>query len=304
MLLDGRVGSILILMDVSITSIVNEEIMLVSTGENRILQVMKTAVMHEFIPFSSISICHVVHRWAFFHAELWAVYGFTVVAMFMIYLTISKQEKSMDQYAFRTSGGLASSDVSNSASCRPSQTRGEDPHRKRSTTFAMQATLYVVVFFFTWFFPMLMTIFSVSRDELYYPLVLLSSILSPLQGFSNAVIYLRPRWIRYRKRYPELSRWQSFLHAIGMNDPEKNSGFLNDSFRTLQRKLNGWSNKSSGAASSSDLISGPPFVVANEQVEVGEKAPQEGMTVSVEEAAVDPHHIEDEEYDSGDEYLD
>jgi hypothetical protein len=203
----------------------------------------------------------------------------------------------MNQYAFRPSG-LTINDVS-SASHRPSQPRGEDPHRQRSTTFAIQATLYVVVFFFTWFFPMLQTIFGVSRDQLYYPLVLLSSILSPLQGFFNLVIYLRPRWMRYRKRHPELSRWQIFLHAIGMNDSEKSRGFLSGSFRTLQRKLRG-SNKNSGDATSSDLSVAPPFV-ANE-VEVGEEAPQEHIPVSVE-APVDPHD-EDEEYDSGDEYLD
>jgi hypothetical protein len=216
--------------------------------------------------------------------------------MFMIYLTISKQEKAMAQYAFRAS--VPTSDVSSSASHRPSQPRGEDPHRQRSTTFAIQATLYVVVFFFTWFFPMLQTIFGESRDQLYYPLVLLSSILSPLQGFSNTVIYLRPRWIRYRKRYPALSRWQSFLHAIGLNDPEESSG-LSGSFRTLHRKLRG-SNKRSGAASSSNLS--VPAFVANE-VEFGEEAPQEGMPVSVE-AGVDPQHVEDKKYDSGDEYLD
>lgn len=92
--------------------------------------------------------------------------------------------------------------------------------RKKSTSFAMQATLYVVVFFLTWFFPMVQTLLAVTRDDLYYPLILLSSILSSLQGFSNAVIYLRPRWLRYRAKHPDVGRWQTFLELVVKGDVE------------------------------------------------------------------------------------
>jgi hypothetical protein len=42
-------------------------------------------------------------RWAFLHTELWAIYAFALVAMFMIYLTIAKQEKAMKKHALQES---------------------------------------------------------------------------------------------------------------------------------------------------------------------------------------------------------
>lgn len=68
-----------------------------------------------------------IYRWAFFYAEVWAIDGFTIVAMFLIYLKVLRQEKVMEPYAFR------------SASL---ETTTSKKHRKRSTQFAYQAMLY------------------------------------------------------------------------------------------------------------------------------------------------------------------
>jgi hypothetical protein len=233
-------------------------------------------------------------RWAFFHAELWAIYAFTLVAMFMIYLTIAKQEKALKKYTFRESGTAFGESTTSRSFEGHSFRRLRDEHRKRSTNFAFQATFYVVVFFFTWFFPMLQTVFGVSRDELYYPLILLSSILSSMQGFFNAVIYLRPRWIRSRKQKPQLSRWQTFAYAI-LGDPQ--GGRISSSFVALRRKLK-WFDKSSGALSSGSMASPAEEGEIVEVVETKED-PEPGASSKREEEAA--QEIEDA---IGDEYLD
>ena len=166
-------------------------------------------------------------RWAFFHAELWIVYAFTVVAMIMIYHSVVKQERTLDRYNFRSSvhgdsgrlNGLSrlgrmGSSIFTSGQASPSRQIPNDNDRSRSTQFAHQAMLYVMVFFFTWFFPMLQAVFALKNDVLYFPLNLLSGMLSSFQGFSNAVIYLRPRWKRFRKRYPSISSFDVLKRAI------------------------------------------------------------------------------------------
>lgn len=36
-----------------------------------------------------------------------------------------------------------------------------------------------------------------------YPMLVLSSTFTPLQGFLNLIVYMRPKWIRFRTEYPE-----------------------------------------------------------------------------------------------------
>jgi len=71
---------------------------------------------------------------------------------------------------------------------------------------------------------------------LYFPLLAITVIVNPLQGMFNALIYIRPRYLRYRKKQREeqngvspggrLSgsfspnssdkRWQNFVQAVGV----------------------------------------------------------------------------------------
>ena len=48
-------------------------------------------------------------------------------------------------------------------------------------------------------------IFQIVQGKTYYPLLVLMAIFFPLQGFFNAIIYLRPRYIKLlRERPPEI----------------------------------------------------------------------------------------------------
>jgi hypothetical protein len=51
-----------------------------------------------------------------------------------------------------------------------------------------------------------------------YPLLLLNSILLPLQGFFNMVVYCRPSYITYRSRFPKESKLWAIRHALLASD--------------------------------------------------------------------------------------
>ena len=66
--------------------------------------------------------------------------------------------------------------------------------------FATQAMLYCAVFAMTWFFATVNHIMTEVAPPGYIPLAFLHSIFGTLQGFFNALIYIRPRYIRYREQ--------------------------------------------------------------------------------------------------------
>jgi len=70
-----------------------------------------------------------------------------------------------------------------------------------SRKFAVQASFYVAAFFVTWIFPMVQFAYIQTSDgTLLFPLLALTVIFAPLQGFFDALIYIRPRYIRYKER--------------------------------------------------------------------------------------------------------
>ncbi|CAJ1967354.1 unnamed protein product [Cylindrotheca closterium] len=48
----------------------------------------------------------------------------------------------------------------------------------------------------------------------YYPLLVLQSLLLPLQGFVNCLIYVRPQYIKSRRHFPQESRLWAFRRAV------------------------------------------------------------------------------------------
>lgn len=115
-------------------------------------------------------------RWAFFHAFLWASFLFMAIALIIIYSKI-----------FAIESKTLSSRLS------------DDNKLTLSRRFAAQAVLYVVSFFAAWIFTMIQWCISSASGDLYYPILVVTVILNPLQGFFNFLIYFRPRFIRLRK---------------------------------------------------------------------------------------------------------
>jgi len=87
-----------------------------------------------------------------------------------------------------------------------SRKRSEKETKKKSKTrkVADQAMLFVSALYLTWIFTTLTRIFQITQGKTYYPLLVLMAIFFPLQGFFNASIYLRPRYLRIRAAQPDM----------------------------------------------------------------------------------------------------
>jgi hypothetical protein len=74
---------------------------------------------------------------------------------------------------------------------------------------------YLMVFIFAFFLFILESIDPVGFESgNYFPLQVLGAMFFPLQGLFDALIYLRPRYYRFRKHFPEKPWWFSVQKAV------------------------------------------------------------------------------------------
>jgi len=76
---------------------------------------------------------------------------------------------------------------------------------------ARQAFWYLINFFMTYVFSTVIVILRMSGSDVPFALTSLYYLSSPLQGFGNAIIYMRPRYLRNREKNPEMSHWQDIF---------------------------------------------------------------------------------------------
>lgn len=181
-----------------------------------------------------------VYRWALFHAELWFVFVLCAVAMLAMYLKVRHRERAMERYNFQDASSNSALNSMGAISSPPPKRSlrrmnlsfpggmsGEEV--KLSRKVATQAFLYCFFFFTTWIFPMVQFVVANQTGDLLFPLLVLTTIFSPLQGFLDAIIYLRPRYLQYRarslRRRPQApSRIESVYHAIMSNEDDDIEG--------------------------------------------------------------------------------
>lgn len=152
----------------------------------------------------------------FLFAWVWGAFAFMVVAMGLIYRALhavkapgsSQLSNPSDPSGFSLEGrtqeksGLRRSFRDSWLRRGKSSTKGKLGQLKRQ--FAVQALLYCAVFCLTWLFYTLNWVFFYWLDlPAYVPMIFLQAILAPLQGFWNAFIYVRPRYLRYRRQQRE-----------------------------------------------------------------------------------------------------
>ena len=122
---------------------------------------------------------------------------------------------------------------------RFSRTGEPDNFRRRRQDVATQASLYVAACFNTVMWLVVvrtlesMGVHSESESSVFHILVL-TSFFYPLQGFWNLLIYVRPRYMRWRRRSPEEGRWWAFRQAIHPN-PMNSSSFVSSRSRSSLR---------------------------------------------------------------------
>jgi hypothetical protein len=66
---------------------------------------------------------------------------------------------------------------------------------------AKQGLWYLFPFYATWVFPVATEITEMATAQYFNPMVILVAFFLPFQGALNFIIYMRPRFIKYRKKH-------------------------------------------------------------------------------------------------------
>jgi hypothetical protein len=115
-----------------------------------------------------------------------------------------KDKRGMKKRASDFLTGLPSWDATTIAPSVTSTSTG----RRKSSKVASQAMLYSGALFLTWTFPTLYNmVYSITRRPV-FALILLESIFLPTLGLWNLILYMRPSYTRYRKKFSALSKLQ------------------------------------------------------------------------------------------------
>jgi hypothetical protein len=143
-----------------------------------------------------------LYRWFFYYVLVWIALLFVGVIMFKVYLSFRNLETANARYATTMSN------------------HGRKKKASRSRQVGIQGILYVGALYITFFFP------SINRVAQFcgvtsFPLCLLQSISLPTQGFWNLLVYIRPRFIKYRSDHPGTTIWGT-LTAISYDQYKAN----------------------------------------------------------------------------------
>jgi hypothetical protein len=157
-------------------------------------------------------------RWLFFYGPAWTMIVLISAMMTLLYWTVLNQERRMDRFRFRaeatasgnnqknaldhtvvhTESTIGDNGESGKTVITPAQHHAEHPqqaeNRERSNQVAIQGLWYTVPFVLTWIFPLIAHALGpawIGRKG--KPLLVLVVIFLPLQGFMNALVYVRPK---------------------------------------------------------------------------------------------------------------
>lgn len=86
--------------------------------------------------------------------------------------------------------------------------------RRLSKAVAGQAFFFTVLFTMTWIWNIAGWWIHTKSGIVYIPFLILGSIFTPLQGFLNTLVYLRPLYLRIRAKYTEASWWKVVLLVL------------------------------------------------------------------------------------------
>ena len=123
-----------------------------------------------------------VLQWAIFYGPIWALIIIVTFIMASVYASVRKLEKANSKYT-------------------GSQTSSKADSAKRSRMVAKQGLWYLFPFYATWVFPVATEITEMATAQYFNPMVILVAFFLPFQGALNFIIYMRPRFIKYRKKH-------------------------------------------------------------------------------------------------------
>ncbi|KAL9188985.1 hypothetical protein ACHAXT_011475 [Thalassiosira profunda] len=126
-----------------------------------------------------------IFQWAIFYAPIWAMIAIVTGIMLKVYCGVRKTERRNSLYASASGDAKA--------------------QMKHSRRVAKQGLWYLLPFYATWIFPVATEITEMVTGNYYDPMVVLVSFFLPFQGALNFMVYMRPRFLKYRRDNPEWS---------------------------------------------------------------------------------------------------
>lgn len=141
-----------------------------------------------------------LYQWAFYFIPLWLVIVLVSFLMYSVYASVRNQEHTMKKYA----GSTVKSTHAKSTAANLAQ------HKR----VARQAFYYIGAFYVTWLFP---TVFRIVTTTGSFPfwLLFLTAFFVPIQGILNLIVFIRPKYVKYRKRHPSswsVNAWFQMLY--------------------------------------------------------------------------------------------
>ena len=140
------------------------------------------------------------YQLALFLYPAMAMFLWMVISMAMIYTSIAKTERKMEERKEGQTWRQPAVHVQQQQQQQPNTTLSKKASMRRD--FATQAALYCSAFIFCWLFSIVAASIVAydSTPEYFFPISILSSTMSSLQGFFNFLIYIRPRYLHYRRK--------------------------------------------------------------------------------------------------------
>jgi hypothetical protein len=141
-----------------------------------------------------------LYQFIFLQIPRWISFGVGVISMCCVYYKVSKDEREHGGQA--PAGWLWF--------VQPEE--GQDASRAmRSRRMARQAFWYLLNFFLTYVGSTARTIVLAYDGKPSFGLRCFITIFLPWQGFWNAIIYIRPRYMRNREKNPNMSIWRAIF---------------------------------------------------------------------------------------------
>eukprot|EP00985_Skeletonema_marinoi_P014671 scaffold7473_cov141-Skeletonema_marinoi.AAC.11 len=142
-----------------------------------------------------------VTRMIFLYGPVWLSFIVTSFCMIKIYCEVRAQEAKTKKYN------------SSVTSAGRSDLNQRTDHSRR---FANQAMFYVLSFWITWLFPTCTRVSQfITGGSSPFVFIALFTIFIPLQGFFNVLVYLRPKYLKFKKRHADKNMCQLILLGCG-----------------------------------------------------------------------------------------
>ena len=164
-----------------------------------------------------------IYRWAICFAPLWAAVVGTMVVMTLLVLAVRAQENKLGRYRFtvRSAG--------NDEILQRHQKEDDRQRHQQSRKVTNQALRFFAVFYVTWAFATVNRLLQLIIGHSYFWLMVLHTVFVPLQGFFNFLVFIYPRYLKWKKSRRQNSsssapdRYSGVADTSRISSPARNS---------------------------------------------------------------------------------